>query len=228
MQILAGNARKVGSVRFERLEGLQTRDGSGGNRQPSRLVKRGWDERDSFSGKDKRFSSKEWEDVGFDPDFSGSSDDEDFEDLDDVCLAVGESERLEAPSRRRYLIAEQVDVVDSEPNGLVTDGLTVMGSKDWQIDALVKPADGQDLETSDKLDSSTASAVGALCEKWREQERHVERRRQRRRKQSAEAAIELDRQRRSDMRRRDSDMAGAVHKPRARDDLSSNVQDGTR
>lgn len=70
------------------------------------LVKWGWDECDFFFGKDKWFSSKEWEDVGFDLDFFGSSDDEDFEDLDDVCFVVGEFERLEVFSRRCYLIVE--------------------------------------------------------------------------------------------------------------------------
>ena len=57
----------------------------------------------------------------------------------------------------------------------------------------------------DEADESTASIVSKSTDKWEEEEAQLERRRNRRRKQFAEAAAELAKQRRSDLRRREAE-----------------------
>ena len=79
---------------------------------------------------------------------------------------------------------------------VTSDGLSTLGTQDWELDTVeVSLKDGMDMEG--EADESTATVVASLTDKWEEEEAQVERRRNRRRKQSAEAAMELDRQRRS-------------------------------
>ena len=88
----------------------------------------------------------------------------------------------------------------TEVEFVTSDGLSTVGTQDWELDTVeISAKDG--METDGEADESTATVVARLTDKWEEEEAQVERRRNRRRKQSAEAAVELNRQRRSNQRK---------------------------
>lgn len=96
---------------------------------------------------------------------------------------------------------------------VTADGLSMMGTQDWDLDT-VDEVIREGVELDNGADESTASIVAKLTDKWEEEEAQLERRRNRRRKQSAEAAAELARQRRSDLRRREAEAELAMSAPR--------------
>ncbi|KAG0612674.1 hypothetical protein M758_6G044900 [Ceratodon purpureus] len=171
LEILAGNARKVGSVRFERLESTtQSREES------ERIFPRAL-QADRPAVEDIRWK---------DPEESTSEEDSD----NDGCIPdeeLTDGPKLYLPGSVRC--SDGLEFVTS-------DGLSTLGTQDWELDTVeVSLKDGMDMEG--EADESTATVVASLTDKWEEEEAQVERRRNRRRKQSAEAAMELDRQRRS-------------------------------
>lgn len=131
------------------------------------------------------------------------------EDSDDEICRPSEDESKDSPD---YYLPESVRC-GNEQAAVTSAGLSMGGMQDWDMETVQdEMRDG--METVDELDESTASVVGNINNKWEEEERQVERRRSRRRKQSAEAALELNKQRRSDLRRREAEAELAMATPR--------------
>lgn len=189
LQILAGNARKVGSVRFERLESPANERGL------TRTLWRSGD--DTVNGKGDRDAADDHHWVDPNPDQHPQKEDMD----DDLCKPLPEESAVGVQGY--YYLPDSLQCVDKQEL-TTSDGLSMVGSQEWEMD-LIEGEVTHDLETDDELDLSTATAVETLSGKWEEQERQVERRRNRRRKQSAEASRELDRQRRANLRRREAE-----------------------
>ncbi|CAM6019057.1 unnamed protein product [Sphagnum balticum] len=189
LEILAGNARKVGSVRFERLESPANERGL------TRTLWRSGD--DTVNGKGDRDAADDHHWVDPNPDQHPQKEDMD----DDLCKPLPEESA--AGVKGYYYLPESLQCLDKQEL-TTSDGLSMVGSQEWEMD-LIEGEVAHDLETDDELDLSTATAVETLSGKWEEQERQVERRRNRRRKQSAEASRELDRQRRVNLRRREAE-----------------------
>lgn len=181
LEILAGNARKVGSVRFERLESTtQSREDS------ERIFPRAL-HTDRPAVEDVRWKDPEESTSEEDTDNEGS---ENEGSDNEGCIA--DAEILDGP---KFFLPGSVRCSDGL-EFVTSDGLSTVGTLDWELDTVEVPSkDG--METDGEADASTATVVASLTDKWEEEEAQVERRRNRRRKQSAEAAIELDRQRRS-------------------------------
>ncbi|KAJ7555813.1 hypothetical protein O6H91_05G056000 [Diphasiastrum complanatum] len=200
LEILAGNARKVGSVRFERVESSQIKEGESVVRSFPRILKQGWKQQQKLVPgtveNHERVDETEW---------SSESDlcvptpleqDEDFCDSGDK---VGLNIQLKQDESAANMIAT---TAKNEALVIGTDGLALVGSQEWQLDML-EENQPCDVETDDEFDCSTASAVGTLSDKWEDHEKQVERRRKRRRKQSVEAVAELNRLQKADERRRE-------------------------
>ncbi|XP_024368050.1 DUF21 domain-containing protein At1g55930, chloroplastic isoform X4 [Physcomitrium patens] len=170
LEILAGNARKVGSVRFERLEGTTQ-----GREESERSFPRGLHV-DSSADEDVRWK---------DPTEVSTEEESD----NDLCIP--DEDLIDGP--KIYLPGsvrcnEELDFVSSH-------GLAKVGAQNWQVEMVEDtPKDG--MEVGGEAHDNVASAVASLTDKWEVQEAQVERRRNRRRKQSAEAIMELDRQQR--------------------------------
>lgn len=188
LQILAGNARKVGSVRFERLNASEDRAVLGSETHNiSHISRHRWEEQQDVEygklNEDERIPS--W-------DSNGDS---------DASLSEDESETR---AKTHNLVAESIDVdsiTDSEaPN---TSGLPFLGDQECDLSSLTQRSNCG-LET-DGMDVSTATAVDTLYTKWEKNQGTTERRRQRRRKHSVEATVELDRSRKFYVKRKESE-----------------------
>ncbi|XP_024386598.1 DUF21 domain-containing protein At1g55930, chloroplastic [Physcomitrium patens] len=168
LEILAGNARKVGSVRFERLEGTTLSREESERSFPRTL------HADRPAVEDVRWQDPE----------------ENISDDDEGCIP--DEDNTDGP---KLYLPGSVRCSDELDSFLTSDGLPTVGTYDWEMDTVEKIP--KEVETDSEADESTATIVASLSDKWEEEEAQVERRRNRRRKQSAEAAIELDRQQRS-------------------------------
>jgi len=198
LDILAGNARKVGSVRFERME-TTNQSKEENERGLPRALRRG---REEANGSEDMSDSEEphWQE----PEGSASEADSD----DEGCRPSDEDSRV----RPSYYLPMNSDC-RNETATVTADGLSMMGTQDWDLDTVDEVIiEGVELDSG--ADESTASIVAKLTDKWEEEEAQLERRRNRRRKQSAEAAAELARQRRSDLRRREAEAELAMSAPR--------------
>ncbi|XP_024381705.1 uncharacterized protein [Physcomitrium patens] len=175
LEILAGNARKVGSVRFERLEGTSLSREEAERSFPRIL------HTDSPADEDVRWRDSEEVSTEEDSDSEGSDTEGCIADVDII-----DGPRIYLPGSVRC--NDDLDFVPS-------DGLATIGTQDWGLEIIEEaPKDG--IKTDGEADQSTTTVVANLTEKWELQEAQVERRRNRRRKQSVEAAMELDRQQR--------------------------------
>lgn len=188
LEILAGNARKVGSVRFERLNSSEDRAGVGSETHNiSHISRHRWEEQQDVEyeklDEDERISS--W-------DSDGDS---------EASLSEDESK---TSAKARNLIAENIDVdsiTDSEAP--CTSGLPFLGDQECDLSSLTERSNCG-LE-SDGMDVSTATAVDTLYTKWEKSQGTTERRRQRRRKHSVEATVELDRSRKFYVKRKEAE-----------------------
>ncbi|KAG6556814.1 hypothetical protein Mapa_001761 [Marchantia paleacea] len=200
LEILAGNARKVGAVRFETMDVSQVKDDGVVFARGLRVFSnKGWD--DAEDRAETVLGTEERCDISCD------SDGDEFCEVDD-----SDRDPVDYPYKNRYLVAETVIVdCDAEEQAPKT-GTTMLGSKVWELASDAPTDEELSVKCKDIEDDANNSTTvkGPPNERWVEQERQVERRIQRRKKQSAEAAVELDRQRRADVRRREAELAMAA------------------
>lgn len=194
LEILAGNARKVGSVRFERLHASEERPAMDlETSNISHISRRRWEEDDAKPDKNEGPS---WDSEG-DLEVAVSEDEGDLDAKDE-----GDTD-----AKARNLIAESIDVdsiVDSDAPTL--SGLPFLGDQEYDMSAITGRSNC-DVE-SDGMDMSTATAVDTLYTKWEKKQVTTERRRQRTRSNSSEATVEVDRNRKFYVKRKESDKTG--------------------
>lgn len=194
LEILAGNARKVGSVRFERLHASENRVVRGLEaRGVPHIPRQHWEEKQDIDheklDKDERTSS--WDSDG------GSEEALSEDEQEDSCVAD------RTTPKNRYLIAESIDVDSMSDFG--TSDLAFVGDQEPDPSALTERSNCG-LE-SDDVDMSTATAVDTLYTKWEKHKGSTDRRRQRRRKQSVETTtVEFERERKFYVKRKDTEM----------------------
>ncbi|KAI5078755.1 hypothetical protein GOP47_0006426 [Adiantum capillus-veneris] len=183
LEILAGNARKVGSVRFERLNASEDRAALGlETRSIPPLSRPRWEEKRDVDY-DESESTPSWE-------FDGDSE-----------ASASEDDDQENPAKARNLIAESIDVDSiTDPEVSSSAGLSVIGDQECDVTSTEKRNCGLE---SDGIDVSTATAIDTLYTKWEEHQVFKEKRRQRRRKHSTEATVELDRNRKFYVKRKE-------------------------
>ncbi|KAL3687311.1 hypothetical protein R1sor_013620 [Riccia sorocarpa] len=200
LEILAGNARKVGAVRFEKVDGSQVREDGVEFPRGSRVFSnKGWDEAEGREEAVLRTNEN--------CEISSDSDE------DDLCVDQSEKDLPDYPLESRYLIAETVNVDCETEDRSPRSAATILCSEDWELVSNDRNVDEPSVIHTESDDEEKNSCVkGPVNERWVEQERQVERRIQRRKKQSAEAAVELDRQRRADLRRREAELATTAMK----------------
>ncbi|KAJ7513613.1 hypothetical protein O6H91_23G006700 [Diphasiastrum complanatum] len=223
LEILAGNARKVGSVRFERVESSEIKEGEPLVRSFPRILKRGWKQQQELVEtpveNEEKIDVTEW---------STKSDlcvPTSLEEDEDLCDA-GDKTGLDTQLKQDESAAD-IKSSDSkyESGAIGTDGLTLTGSQEWQLN-MVEDNKTFDIETNDEVDCSTASAVGTFSEKSQKHENQVERRRHRRRKQSLEAAAELHKWQKADERRRDPEKATLILRKAGDQDSDNMIEQG--
>ncbi|CAM6099175.1 unnamed protein product [Calypogeia fissa] len=192
LEILAGNARKVGAVRFQVNKAPSKGDeivlprGTGVfGKVWAKPVKAGEEICKNLSDSDDEFCEAEYivEPDEFPPEFSFN---------------------------KQHLIAESVNI-DSEmiePPLPSRNGSTVIGSEEWTLLSNEPTFVGNSVEKDGDL--SSKGPKNALNQGWVPVEKPMERRMWRRMKQSAEAAVEIDRQRRVDLRREEVELAMAA------------------
>ncbi|MCO5612393.1 hypothetical protein L7F22_066660 [Adiantum nelumboides] len=184
LEILAGNARKVGSVRFERLNASEDRAALGLETSSiPALSRQRWEEKRDVD-QDENEKSRTWE-------FDGDSE-----------ASASEDDDQENPAKARNLIAESIDVDSfSDPEVPSTADLSVIGDQECDL-SLMTEKSSCGLE-SDGVDVSTATAIDTLYSKWEKHQVFREKRSQRRRKHSGEATVELDRNRKFYVKRKE-------------------------
>ncbi|KAL2629259.1 hypothetical protein R1flu_013945 [Riccia fluitans] len=194
LEILAGNARKVGAVRFEKVDGSQVKEDGVDFPRGSRVFSnKGWDEAEDRA-----------ETVLGTDESCGISD----SDEDELCDDKSEKDLPDYPRENRYLVAETVNVDCETDERSPRSAASFLCSEDWEIVSNDSNLDEPIvIHTESDGEEKNSSVKGPVNDRWVEQERQVERRIQRRKKQSAEAALELDRQRRADVRRREAELA---------------------
>lgn len=186
LEILAGNARKVGSVRFERLNASEDRAALGlDTRSISPLSRHRWEEKRDVDYNENE-KSENWE-------FDGDSE-----------ASASEDDDQEKPAKARNLIAESIDVDSiTDPEVRSMAGFSFMGDQECDLTAPTERSNCG-LE-SDGVDVSTATAIDTLYTKWEKHQGAREKRRQRRKKHSTEATVELDRNRKFFVKRKEGD-----------------------
>lgn len=170
LEILAGNAKKVDSVRFEAIDGEESKDHTV-NRAFPRIVKRTWE------GFYETFDYKEQ---------SNS--------VTPIILSKNR-EMCQTPQvhpSNRYAIAENVDTDNTEAETRVVEisELTVIDPEDSHIN-VVEDADVH-LEQTEDIDVTSTSSVSTLNQNWKQQEKKEEKKKKKRRKQPVEGSLGLD------------------------------------
>lgn len=170
LEILAGNAKKVDSVRFEAIDGEESKDHTV-NRAFPRIVKRTWE------GVYETFDYKEQ---------SNS--------VTPIILSKNR-EMCQTPQvhpSNRYAIAENVDTDNTEAETRVVEisELTVIDPEDSHIN-VVEDADVH-LEQTEDIDVTSTSSVSTLNQNWKQQEKKEEKKKKKRRKQPVEGSLGLD------------------------------------
>lgn len=169
-EILAGNAKKVDLVRFEEIDGEESKDHTG-NRVFPRIVKRTWE------GAYETFDYKEQ---------SNS--------VTPIILSKNREmcQTPQAHPSNRYAIAENVDTVNAEAETRVVEisELTVISPEDSHVN-VVEDADVH-IEQTEDIDVTSTSSVDTLNQNWKQQEKKGEKRKKKRRKQPDEESLGLD------------------------------------
>eukprot|EP00250_Pteridium_aquilinum_P011798 c20311_g1_i1 orf=694-3096(-) len=177
LEILAGNARKVGSVRFQRLHASEE--------NISYTSRHHWEEKQDADYDNEDECNPSWDSDG------------------DSEASLSEDEG-ESSARARNLIAESIDVDSiTDSDALSTSGLPFLGDQECDLSLMTEKSKCS-LE-SDGMDVSTATAVDTLYTKWEKHLGATERRRQRRRKHAVEATVELDRHRKFYVKRKEAE-----------------------
>ncbi|KAH7314587.1 hypothetical protein KP509_21G009600 [Ceratopteris richardii] len=188
VEILAGNARKVGSVRFEHLTASE--DQAAMVLETSTLTptsRHRWEEQQQGVDYEKVYES-ERQPWGSDEDPEASSSDDD---------------EHEASPRMRNLIAENIDVDSIRDPVEISPRFPFASDQEHNFNTGPQKSDCH--VDSDVIDVSTATAIDTLYTKWEKQRGSRERRRHRRRKSSTESTVELDRDRKFYVRRKEVD-----------------------
>eukprot|EP01018_Ginkgo_biloba_P014543 Gb_30473 [translate_table: standard] len=182
LQILAGNAKKVGSVRFEEIDGEDNKENTVTRVFP-RVVKRRWED-------------------GYDTD--GQQDQSNQDKVTSVILTEKKElhEVAQAGPPNHYIVAESVDIVcETGTREVKMSEYTVIDPQDWDVD-VVEDTSLQTVQTND-IDVTPPSSANTLNEESKQHEKQVEKRKKKRRKQSADATLDLEGQQIEDLEQRE-------------------------
>ena len=175
MQILAGNARKVGSVRFER---LNTAEKSLPKEQGGKTSWQQWEERESSEYEAVDMGDNVNDQWDSESEYNGGSrDHENNCNIDDNV----------AFPKNRYLIADSIDV-----DSLSDSDIICYAHED--LDSTISTEKNNCILESDAVDISTATAVDTLYNKWEKHKGSAEKQGQHRKKPPFEPTVKLDSQ----------------------------------
>uniref|UniRef100_A0A0D6R7T7 CNNM transmembrane domain-containing protein n=1 Tax=Araucaria cunninghamii TaxID=56994 RepID=A0A0D6R7T7_ARACU len=186
LEILAGNARKVGAIRFEEIHGEEIKDEKVTRVFPH-IVKRRWEGRYEMEDNTVR------------------SDQETSLDKEATPIALSENkemgESMLTMSANRHVIAENVDV-DAHAKPQVVDVSESIVIFPGDVNA-VENANTHIVQTDD-IDVTSTSSASTSNETWNQYEKKAERRKKRRRKQSVEESLDLEREQTIDLEHKES------------------------
>lgn len=170
LEILAGNAKKVDSVRFEEIDGEESKDHTV-NRPFPRIVKRTWE---------------------------GAYETVDYKEQSNSVTPIILSKNREmcqtpqAHPSNRYAIAENVDTdnVETETSVVEISELTVISPEDSHVN-IVEDADVH-MEQTEDIDVTSISSISTLNQNCKQDEKKGEKKKKKRRKQPIEGSLGKD------------------------------------